>query len=394
MKRIAFCLIPIVPAGAAHAAGNGFDLGPLRVMPTVGLSIGYDNNVALTADREVDAIVTRLSPGVRIEAGDERSKFNGTLTGDFGRFDGSSIDNYIDYGLTGEWVYSPVVRHAFSLDAGWRHGHDGRGTAAREGELALLPLDPDEYDRSEFGGRYRFGAPGARGRLEFEARHMDVGYDNNRIYTRFRDRSDVTLGGAFYWRLAPKTSAVLRLDQIEASYDDATLDNTEQHQYIGLEFDATAKTSGTLLIGRVDKDFDDPTRADFSGTSWRAGLAFKPRTYSVIELSTGRETDETNGYGDFILREDITLAWVHQWSERLSTQVDFGVADEEHRGIGILPALQGRSDDTVFYGVSSQYQALPWLRFGAGFKAYERDSDIPELNYQRESVLISVEASL
>jgi len=394
MKRLLLVTALTLAAGNAFAAGDGFDMGPLRVMPTVGLSIGYDNNVALTSENEIDSIVTRLSPGVRVQSGDERSRFTGTATMDAGWYDSSSQDDYVDYGLTGEWMYSPVVRHALRIDGGWRRGHDNRGTAAREGELAMLPLDPDEYDTSNIGAGYRFGAPGARGRLELEARATDVEYRNNRQYTRFRDRDDLLLGAAFYWRIASKTSALVRVDQIEANYEDATLDNTEQHQYVGLEFDATAKTSGTIMVGRVDKDFDDPTREDFDGTSWRAGVAYKPRTYSVIELSTGRETDETNGFGDFILREDVALGWSHQWSERWSTQFDVGKADEEHRGVGLFPDFAGRNDDTSYYGVSGQYQYSPWLRFGAGFKSYDRDSDIPQLNYQRETLLLSVEASL
>lgn len=394
MKRLILATFITALAGEALAVGDGFDLGPLRVMPTVGLSVGYDSNVGLTADNEVDSIVTRLSPGVRVQSGDARNRFTGTAAMDLGWYESSSRDDYTDYGVTGEWLYNPLVRHAFSLDGGWRRGHDSRGTAAREGNLALLPLDPDEYDASNIGGRYRFGAPGARGRLEFEARQTFVSYQNNRQYTRFRDRDDFLVGGAFYWRLAPKTSALIRLDQIEANYDDATLDNTERHQYVGLELDATAKTSGTIMVGQVQKEFDDPARDDFSGVSWRAAVSYKPRTYSVIELSTGRETDETNGYGDYILREDIALSWSHQWSERWSTQFGLGTASDEYRGVGLFPELQGRSDDSVYYGMSGQYQLSPWLRFGAGFKAYDRDSDIPELNYQRQTLLFSLEASL
>lgn len=394
MKRLILATFVTALSGQALAVGNGFDLGPLRVLPTAGLSIGYDTNVALTSDNEIDSIVTRLSPGVRVQSGDARSRFTGTASADLGWYDSSSQDDYVDYGISGEWLYNPVVRHAFTVDGGWRRGHDARGTAAREGDLALLPLNPDEYDASNIGGRYRFGAPGARGRLELEARQSFVTYKNNRQYTRFRDRDDLLVGGAFYWRLAPKTSALIRLDQLEADYDDATLDNTERHQYVGVEFDATAKTTGTIMVGQVQKDFDDPLRDDFSGFSWRAGLSYKPRTYSVIELSTGRETDETNGYGDFILRQDIALAWSHQWSERWSTQFDIGTANEDYRGVGLLPERQGRDDESTYYGVAGQYQISPWLRFGAGFKAYDRNSDIPELNYQRETLLFSLEASL
>lgn len=386
-SRLIFLLSIAVPTCAFAAAGDGFSAGPLRVMPTAGLTLAYDDNVLLTSDNEVDSFLTLFSPGVRIESGSETNLVSATYTIDTAKYDSSSLDNYTDQRLALAWEWNPFVRHALSLDATWARGHDARGTAGREGDLALLPFEPDEYDQDGVGGRYRFGAPGARGRLELEARLTDIEYRNNRQLTVFRDRNDQLLAAGFYWRVAPKTSALVRIDQVQVDYDVTTLDSTEHHYYVGVEFDATARTSGTAMIGRVDKDFDDPARLDFSGTSWRVGLKYKLRSYSILELTTGRDTDETNGFGDFILRRDTTFGWVHQWSDRFSSQVDVGVARDDHR-----PSL--RTDDTLFYGVSGQYKMARWLQFGAGYRATQRDSDISELNYDRNQLMLSIEASL
>ena len=388
LKKSGIAAAALLSGWSAHAElGDGFPLGALRVLPSAGLSLVHDSNVALTSNTEIDSFLMIFSPAVRVQGGTDRNHYALTAQSEIARYQSSSIDNYADYGLSAEWQYNPLTRHALGFDGSWERGHDSRGTAAREGDLALLPLDPDSYDRYGIGAKYRFGAPGARGRLEFNVHRDQIDYRNNRLFTVFRDRKDLSLGGSLYWRIAPKTSAVVSVDRVTAKYQVATLDSTEHHLLVGLDFDATARTSGGLLFGKSWKRFDDPTRPDFSGTSWRANLKYRLRSYSTLELSTSRDTDETNGFGDFILRRDVTLAWSHQWNSKLGSQVDVGQARDEHRP-------SARNDDTFFYGFSGQYHFRPWLSLGAGFRDYNRDSDIPALNYRRQQWLLSLEASL
>lgn len=388
LKNGCFAVAALVSCASLHAqTGDGFPVGPLRVLPSAGLTLLHDSNVALTSNTEINSFLTVFSPAVRVQGGSDRNHYALNLASEFGRYQSSSIDNYVHHQVSLDWLYNPVIRHAIGFDASWERGHDARGTAAREGDLALLALDPDSYDRYGVGAKYRFGAPGARGRLEFNVHREQIDYRNNRQFTVFRDREDLSLGGTLFWRIAPKTSAVVSVDRVEANYKVATLDGTEHHLLAGVEFDATARTSGSLLFGRSWKAFDDPARPDYSGTSWRVGLKYRLRSYSTLELSTSRDTDETNGFGDFILRRDLTLAWSHQWNSKFGSQVDVGQVRDEHRP-------SARIDDTFFYGVSGQYQFRPWLRVGAGFRDYTRDSDIPALNYSRQQWLLSLEASL
>jgi len=367
--------------------GQGVDLGAFRLFPTLGLSAGFDSNTALTNGEEIDSWFTRVSPSARLERGSDDNRFSVSATADFATYSDSSRDNYGDYGVRADWVFSPAIKHALALDAGLNWAHDQRGTGAREGDLALIERDVDEYRVSNIDARYRYGSSGARGSLEFDVGARDREYLNNRIYTFARDLTETRIGGEFGWRIASKTSAVIRAEQGNIDYDQASLDSTERRYLAGVRFEPTAKLSGTLLAGRLTKDFDDSSREDFSGSSWRVGVQFKPRTYSTIELSSARETDETNGSGDFILRRDLALSWTHAWNARLSTGLDGGVSNEQHE-----PSF--REDKGSFLGVSANYLLRPWLRGGASYRTFSRSSDVNEFDYNRNLLMISLEASL
>ena len=138
----------------AHAAaGNGFKLGPLRVSPSAGLTLSHDSNVIISSGDEIDSFLMRFSPGVKVETGSDFNRLSATLQSEFARYQSSALDNYTDHSLGLQWSWSPLVRHALVLDGLWARHHDARGTAGREGELALLSLAPDEYDQKSLSAR-------------------------------------------------------------------------------------------------------------------------------------------------------------------------------------------------------------------------------------------------
>lgn len=367
--------------------GNGIQVGGVRLFPTIGLSAGYENNIDYASHDEASSSTVRLSPALHAQAGNARSLFDADLAANLAWYSQSPRDNFSDVTMRASWLYNPVLRHAFGLDGGVTFGHDARGTGSREGDLAFLDLDPDTYRKTDLGGRYQFGAPGARARIEVDGRITDRTYTNNREFTRSRDLTTTDIGGAFFWRVAPKTSAELRIENSTIDYDTASLDSVERHYFVGVEFDPTAKLSGQVLVGREIKNFDDPAHEDTSGASWRVGVKYLLRTYSTLSLTTSRETDETNGAGDFILRRDITLGWNHTWNERFTTGVDGGYAKEDHK-----PTT--RQDTSTFIGVSADYLFRPWLRAGASYRTFNRSSDMSQYDYSRDLILFSIEASL
>jgi hypothetical protein len=394
LVAIVLALLPLLIAAqqnddpATPTRDPGLRIAGLLVKPSIGLSVGHDSNINLAPDgAEADSTFARLSPALRLEAGDARSLIVGTYTGEFARYTSSRLDDYRDHRFGLSWFYNPLLRHALALEASTASLHDQRGTAAREGSLGLLPLAVDRYRHDQLGGRYRFGAPGARGRVEVEAGLGRIDYRNNRDLTVFRDRRDRSLAGAFQWRVAPRTSALARVEWDRYDYRVATLDSRERRLLLGVEFDATARTTGTLLVGRGNKRFEDDSRLDYSGAAWRASLEWRPRSYSIVTVSTGREADETNGTGDFILRRDLAAGWSHAWTPRIRTTLDAGIARERYDP-------SPRSDRARYVGAGVEYAARRWLRFGASWRELRRDSAVDEFEYDRRLMLLTAEVTL
>lgn len=392
--------------------GRGIQAGPLRVIPTLGVTLGRDSNVTRATNNEISSFVTIISPGIRFERGDQGRGFYFSYEGEFTRYEDSSRDNADHHRLGAGFNAAPTSRFRASGNILYERGQDARGEAARQGPfIDFQNRDPDEYASTTAMLGLEYGAPGARAGLGGEVGMRDLQYRNNRDYTVFRDHGENYFSANFRYRLAPKTEATLRGLWTQVDFDRLrpfsgtggalNFDSDETSYFVGLSFDATAKTAGRIEVGRMEKEFDDPRIADFRGTTWVVGLQFRPRTYSVIDLSTTRVTDESNDLvggpfsaeSGFVLRRDWTLAWTHGWTDRWQTTVDFGQANEAYRSRRDS-GLTTRDDDIRFWGVATDYRFRPWLSFGAGYKSYTKDSNRPLFDYERRVFLLSVEGTL
>lgn len=391
MKKwtVKLCLpVLVVVSTTAMAQGEGVPFGAMTAYPSVGLTFGFDDNVLLTSSNEVDSMVTRLSPGVRLEHQAGSTSVSVSYEIDAGWYADSSTDNYIDHDLRANLVQQINDRTKFDLSAQYKKDHDRRGSGSRQGDLAFLDLDPDEYSDIGVDGAITFGGIGSKGSVELAGGVLNREYDNNRSYTKDFDRDTNFFGGTFFWQIQPKTSLLVEVKNTQIDYvENNGRDSDETRYQVGAKWDATAKTSGTFKIGRLEKDFDDPSASDFSGTSWELGMAFKPKSYSTINLATARETNESTGFGNFILSRDIRLGWTHDWSSRLSTSLDAAQINDEHRG-------DIRDDDTSDFGVSANYEFRRWLTVGAGYHHSSRDSNVNEYDYTQNLFMLTLEGSL
>jgi polysaccharide biosynthesis protein VpsM len=418
-KTLTLAVIMALTGGATRAfadAGTGIQAGPFRVKPTIGLSLVNDSNVTLAEKNEISSFVTRISPGIRLDAGNEIRSFSLSYEIESGRYSSNAAkrDNYTDHNLAAGVRLSPSARSAIELGAEYVRGHDRRGENARQGLLAnYLNLDSDKWRSTGAHAAFTYGAPEARFNFGLLGGFSNLAYRNNRSYTIFGDRDENFLEGRVGYRLAPKTSLYVSARNNKIDFDRSrqfgtgtiSIDSSERIYLVGVQFDATAKLSGHVGVGRSKKNFDDSRISDYSGTAWDAGLQFRPRTYSVIDLSTSRRTDEgidflsspaSNGNSAYLLARDITLAWTHGWSDRLHSTLDFG--RERSAYVGYTGATP-REDTFRFYGLSADYSLNAWLSFGAGYKNYARDSNLKAgatnpFDYKRNEFLLSFEGTL
>ena len=364
----------------------GFTAAGMQIVPTIGLSIGYDDNITRSNILEQSSFFYIISPAIRVELPSDHSVLALTAGIDFYRYTDSKPDNREPWYVRGDWAWDISTRQDLNLFAQYSKGSDQRGTGSRQGDIGLIPFPLDDWKRVDYGGLWRYGAIGARGKLDLRAGASNLDYTNNRDRTYLFDRDWQYYGGTFFWRVAPKTSLLADLQYTDINYDYADSSSKETSWMLGVTWEASARTTGRISYGDQKKKFDNPGFDDYNGPVWLASISWRPRSYSAFTLSSTRNTQEPDGNAQYVVRQDISLAWRHDWATRFGTTVDIGYGEDDYR-----PDV--RTDDIWYYGISAQYMINPHLRLGAGWQGYDRSSDEKEFSYRRNVYMLTLEAS-
>lgn len=396
--KIAGAVTLAVLAGAAQAqirpsyqypsdsAGKGaVPLGgtPFYITPYAGLAVGRDDNIFLASTNERSSSHWLFSPGLTLDARTGSTVFQMKYQGQVGRYAQSDDDNYVDHASRAVFDMAFDRRNFLRLGLDYVRAHDPRGSTDRP-----VAGRPDIYRQVGPNATYAFGAPGAAGRIEIYGGEVDKRYLNNRETTRLSDRELRELGGAFYWRIAPRTYALAEARYTDIAYREptSTASAEERRYYGGISWEASAATTGTLKVGRFERSFDSGGE-DFSSTSWEGSIAWTPRTYSKVDFFTGRQSNESTGLGRFILSTIAGVSWNHAWGPAFSTGVELRYQKDQYQGFS-------RTDETKNLGLKAGYRFRRWLTLGAEFSHSTRESNEPTFEYDKNLYLLTATASM
>lgn len=373
---------PAAPTGQGPAAVQ-LGSSPVYVSPFVAVAVGNDSNVNLAPSNEIDSAYQVYSGGIRADARDANSVFQMSLLGTHGRYSDSEDDNYTDSSVRAS--YDLAFSSRSFLRAGWDYmrGHDPRGSTDRG-----FSTNPDKYFVSTPSLVYSYGAPTAQGRMEVWASRAVKRYLNNRDFTEGSDRNTKDYGGAFFWRVMPKTQFLVEARGTDLKYlmEDSELSGRENRYYVGVTWEATAATSGTIKVGRLEKRFKSelPT---FKGGSWEGMISWMPRSYSKFDLYSSRQPIESTGLGSFILSDASGIVWTHGWNSVFSTEANARIQKDKYKGFD-------RKDDITGFGLKANYKFRRWMTLGAEYQHTERDSDQAGFDYDKNLWLISATLSM
>lgn len=374
---------PAAPSALGPASVQVAD-SPFYFSPYVGLGVGYDDNLFLRPNNEKGSTLYLLSPGFKVDARSAASVFQLSYQAQIGEYGQSAHDNYVDHAGRAQYDLALDHRNFLKLGVDFIRGHDPRGSTDRP-----FGNYPDKYRTAAPFAMYAFGAPGAQGRVELYAGDAMKRYQNNRAFTVTSDRDTKEYGGAFYWRAMPKTYVMVeaRRDEIDYKRVDPGLSADENRYYVGLTWEATAATTGTVKVGRLERDFRNPALHDFSGTSWEGLVTWAPRTYSKVDFYSNRQTNESTGLGSFILTSVAGMTWTHAWSSYVNTGVDLRYQKDQYQGFD-------RNDEIKSLGLKVGYRFRRWLTLGAEYQYSQRDSNLPQFEYNKNFYLLSATASM
>jgi len=368
--------------------------GPFFFTPTLELETYYTDNLWLTETDEKSTWVGVLTPKLQSWLQEGVNTYSLTLELKDSTYENSSDDDYTDYRADLDLHHEFNAKNVVNVYGEYFNGHEERGTGFIEGSLSFFTNKPVEYTRTTAGGDYTYGGVDSRGRLKLAARTVDYSYDNFRGYTRYYDRSEDTLAGTFYWKIAPRTDALLEARAIDNDYDQrdptdpaGTFTSKEMNYLLGLAWEMTARTSGHVKLGMYDRDYDSAERTDEDGFLWEVGVTWEPRSYSSFALNTRRFYQETTGLGNGVNTEEYTLGWRHDWNQRVNSGLKLLYTLEDYEGAT-------REDDN--YGAEARfgYAMRRWLDLGVGYRYEDRDSSLKNYSYTENVLFLEARVSL
>lgn len=371
------------PIGEVESRGIRF--APFTVRGAVIAGIGYDDNIALASTNKIGSMLYTLSPSVSVGLEGARHRYHAIYRGNYGRYASSSEDNYQDHNFTLVALDNWNARFRSFVQYDFLRGHSPRG-ASRD-----TTTFQDRWNWQSLRAAGFYGAEDAKGRLEartgLSGRRYKTTPPGVVVDTRGYDQFD--LGGAFSYRVGPRTRAGFEIDRADITHDgDPSLDSVEMHYSLGATWEALAKTRGRVKIGFVTKDFSDASRPDYSGPSYELGLTWSPRSYSNVDASIRRFlTENTESAGVFSVATAATLSWSHSWTERTRTSFSYSRTHQDQKGLG-------RTEIYSEAGVRVSYALRRWLRVGAEIRHDTRDSDLPGFDFTRNLTIFTVESAL
>jgi hypothetical protein len=369
-------------------------VGPVRIYPALEVEFNYHSNYLRSDSSLLPSMSTWLNvvaPSLRVSALKGPDAYNLSYLARIGTVFENTDYNYVDQSVNADANWEFGSSHRLRADYQFLSWSDrpGSGDPGVSSAPNFLYKHPDRWQSNRGQLGYSFGSPGAKGRLDLTAAATGRQYLNNNQETRDNNRG--LLDATFFWRIQPRTSLLFDVNWQNIDYTNelpgsVTLDSEEWRLYTGATWDATAKTTGTIKVGYLSKDFTASQYEDYSSFGWEANLQWRPRTYSVFNLVTSRTPMESaTGLADAVVVSAIGLDWVHYWKSFLRSRLNLLGTNDDYLG-------EDRLDHRYQAGAGVFFQPKRWLELGLQYRYETRTSDDPLAEYIDNVFMLTLDA--
>ena len=357
-------------------------LGPLSIVPELELEQLYDENLRNTGLLQESSAITRVSPTVTVSARNKLDTYEIDYSPVSSTFHDSPENNHIDHHLSLHTHNEFTDAHRLDLDVDYDRVESVQDTTNL--------LENDKYNSLEFGGVYGLGSEAALFHMELGLSKERVRYDNQGLLNKDRERDELNRSITGYYGLSSRTHALIEIRQHDYDYllASSRLNSDSRVYLVGLTWEATSLTKGTVKVGYEEKNFDHESIADQHHDSWEAAVAWEPLPYSTFTLTTQRGIAEGSVSENFIETTEADLNWAHKWSPFVDSEISLTAIDENYNN-----DVQ-RRDNTFEVSAEIRYEVRRWITTTIGFTHANRNSNVPVRSYNDNVFAIGLEMSL
>ncbi|MFT5448858.1 MAG: hypothetical protein ACI9DC_004043 [Gammaproteobacteria bacterium] len=370
------------PPRSGKGPGKGSPFRGLSLRLTSGLR--FDDNVLSSNRGEQRDVIVVTRPAIYLDARFGRHDLRLGYEADMERYLGVSSQNKLHHNFLASGDLDLSRRLKSRLESGLKFGTDAVGDIGSRDATGGVP---DRWRSHRLAGEVTLGRRIARAQIGVGVELSGFRYLNNNQQPRDYDRRDLRVTGRY--NLGPKYALISKLFAARLDYTDqaSTLDSREYSALFGIEWEATAKTSGAVSIGVRHRDFDAASRPSNGGFAWDARVTWAPKTYSQFTLYSSRQVSEGGfGGGGAVTITDISgLRWRHGLSERTTFE-----ANVERS----LSGSSGPDDEYMSYGAGLRYRLNRWVDVFGDWSYRSRSSPVPGSGYDTGGVFLGVDVSL
>jgi hypothetical protein len=377
-----FILAVLLLPAPVFAAGN-MHYGQLEIHPSVSLTETYNDNIfPLQSDRKADWITT-ITPGIKLALPYRRHLFTAEYNAVIDLHSKYSSEDTTDQ--NGRVLADFKIGSLFGLTVGdtYTKGHEPRATSA-SGQIEKFERNAPSISATyQLANRSKIQLDYTRARWNFQVND-------------FRTHDEDLTSAYFYYRFMPKTSAFVEYDWRNFSYDQKTngLDSQAYIGWLGLTWEISERTRGTVKAGYHQKNFKDVSNRDYG--TWGASVDVKhafsdAASLYLIAMRDVNESRVANTY--YYVTTGAYAEYTHKLTEKISAvaRVSYGVDDYSNV---IAPDTQTRSDKTFLGGAGLKYQMRDWVGFSLDYNYRNRNSNIPAYNLDLNTFSLTITFAL
>jgi hypothetical protein len=374
--------------GLARPAAAQLQLGPFRILPSLNLSLEYDDNILLTPDDEIDDFIWHITPGVTIELPARRYAIRLGYQADILRYVENDQLDTVHHNALADARVDFVFGLGLRLTDRFLITDDFAGFPVPE-----LTERVERWENTlDVGADYTLRE---RYTIDINYRWFWVDYRDDPEFDQF-DRQDHTVSGTLFFRILPKTSVLGEFDYNLVRYEIPSVaqdrDSDGWRIKGGVKGDITAKTTLLIKVGWEWKDYENPAREDWDGLIAEGNVIWKYREPSEVRLYGGRANVESLFEGNnYYVTSYAGLEVRHFLRERLILRVNaLGGVNEYPEDVTVGTKSAERTDTFFEAGASLRYQMRRWLAFELGYNFLLLDSNFNEFDYRDNRVKASV----
>ncbi|MDN3396909.1 outer membrane beta-barrel protein [Pseudoalteromonas sp. APC 3215] len=307
-----------------------------EITPTLQLGVSSNDNFFMTPSATQSRLIWNIAPSLNalIEDGPDSYKFDIASSTSFHNKDTTDNFTQVNVGAGVHKEFTSQHRLDVTGDADWLY--EPRGGGLTEGQGSVID-ELVHYQQQNLTAHYEYGAQSSKAQVALTAGYYNKNYQNFTAISQYRDYDKPMLGITGYYNTQAGTRAFLEVKQENYQYDvidsnGITRDSDDVKVLLGMEWEATAVTTGSFKVGYQNKDFESNLRDNFSGLSWEAAAVWKPLTYSTLQLVTSRAAIDPLLEGDYIRESVYGATWQHDWSDFLSSVVSANYVDQQYSG--------------------------------------------------------------